>query len=31
MGEIITTIFVLFIGAAIGLGSLLLLIYLFSD
>jgi len=31
MGEIITTIFVLFIGAAIGLSSLLLLIYLFSD
>jgi hypothetical protein len=31
MGEIITTIFVLFIGAVIGLGGLLLLIYLFSD
>jgi hypothetical protein len=31
MGEIITTIFVLFIGAAVGVGGLVLLIYLFSD
>lgn len=31
MGEIITTIFVLFIGAAIGIGGFVLLLYLFSD
>lgn len=31
MGEIITTIFVLFIGAAIGIGGVVLLLYILAD
>ena len=31
MGEIITTIIVLFIGAAIGIGGVVLLLYILAD
>jgi len=31
MGEIIMTIFVLFVGAAVGIGGIVLLLYIFSD
>ena len=31
MGEIIVTILVLFIGAAVGIGGIVLLLYFFSD
>jgi hypothetical protein len=31
MGEIIVTIFVLFIGAAVGIGGIVLLLYIFAD
>jgi hypothetical protein len=31
MGEIIVTILVLFIGAAVGIGGVVLLLYIFAD
>jgi hypothetical protein len=31
MGEIIITILVLFIGAAVGIGGIVLLLYIFAD
>jgi hypothetical protein len=31
MGEVIVTILVLFVGAAIGIGGAVLLLYIFSD
>ena len=31
MGEIIVTIFVLFVGASVGIGGIVLLLYIFSD
>jgi hypothetical protein len=31
MGEIIVTILVLFVGAAVGIGGVVLLLYIFAD